>query len=97
MKYYVDKDSSYLGGADGKPLSDYEVPFPPEDARQIWNGVEYDPISIAILDTEKNNVVDFTNIDPFLKAYVLAVNDGSIVPGGNMTNAALKAAVKAKL
>lgn len=27
------------------------------------------------------------------KAYVLAVNDGSIVPGSNMTNAALKAAV----
>ena len=32
-----------------------------------------------------------------LKAYVLAVNDGSIVPGSNMTNAALKAAVKAHM
>ena len=32
-----------------------------------------------------------------LKAYVLAVNDGSIVPGSNMTNAQLKAAVKAKM
>lgn len=31
------------------------------------------------------------------KAYVLAVNDGSIVPGSNMTNAALKAAVIAKM
>jgi hypothetical protein len=31
------------------------------------------------------------------KAYVLAVNDGSIVPGSNMTNAQLKAAVKAKM
>ncbi len=31
------------------------------------------------------------------KGYVLAVNDGSIVPGSNMTNAALKAAVKAKM
>jgi len=29
-----------------------------------------------------------------LKAYVLAINDGSIIPGSNMTNAALKAAVK---
>lgn len=31
------------------------------------------------------------------KAYVLSINDGSIVPGSNMTNAALKAAVKAKM
>lgn len=31
------------------------------------------------------------------KAYILAVNDGSIVPGSNMTGAALKAAVKAKM
>ncbi len=32
-----------------------------------------------------------------LKAYALAINDGSVVPGSNMTNAALKAAVVAKL
>jgi len=31
------------------------------------------------------------------KAYVLAVDDGSIVPGSNMGGAALKAAVKAKM
>ncbi len=31
------------------------------------------------------------------KAYVLAVNDGSIVPGSNMTNANLKAATTAKM
>jgi len=31
------------------------------------------------------------------KGYVLAVNDGSIIPGSSMTNAALKAAVKAKM
>lgn len=31
------------------------------------------------------------------KGYVLAVNDGSIVPGSNMSNATLKAAVKAKM
>jgi hypothetical protein len=32
-----------------------------------------------------------------LKGYVLAVNDGSIVPGSNMTGAQLKTAVKAKM
>ena len=31
------------------------------------------------------------------KAYILAINDGSIVPGSNMTGSALKAAVKAKM
>ena len=31
------------------------------------------------------------------KGYVLAVNDGSIVPGSNMTGTQLKAAVKAKM
>ena len=31
------------------------------------------------------------------KGYVLAVNDGSIVPGSNMTGAQLKAAVKTKM
>ena len=32
-----------------------------------------------------------------LKAYILAVNDGTITPGSNMTGAQLKAAVKAKM
>ena len=31
------------------------------------------------------------------KGYVLAVNDGSIIPGSNMTGAQLKSAVKAKM
>ena len=32
-----------------------------------------------------------------LKALVLCLNDGSIVPGANVTDAALKTAIKAKL
>jgi hypothetical protein len=31
------------------------------------------------------------------KGYVLAINDGSIFPGGNMTNAQIKSALKAKM
>ena len=31
------------------------------------------------------------------KAFALCINDGSIVPGANVSNAALKAAVKAKM
>lgn len=51
----------------------------------------------ADADAELDKKADFANVDPFLKAFVLAVNDGSIVPGSNMTGAQLKAAVKAKL
>jgi len=97
MKYYVDNSNRYIGGTDGDPLSGNEVPYPPEDARQKWNGSDYDPVSAADLNADKDKKVDFANVDPFLKAYVLAVNDGSIVPGSNMTGAALKAAVKAKM
>lgn len=32
-----------------------------------------------------------------LKAYILAINDGSITPGSNMTGVALKTAIKAKM
>jgi len=32
-----------------------------------------------------------------LKAVVLALNDGSLAPGANVSNAALKAAIKAKM
>jgi len=32
-----------------------------------------------------------------LKAFALCINDGSIVPGANVSGAALKAAVKAKM
>ena len=97
MRYYVDNNNRYIGGTDGDPLSDNEVPYAPEDARQPWNGSGYDPVSAADIDAELNAKVDFANVDQFLKAYVLAVNDGSIVPGSNMTGAALKAAIKAKM
>jgi len=35
--------------------------------------------------------------EPGLRAYAKCINDGSIVPGSNMTNAQLKAAIVAKL
>ncbi len=36
-------------------------------------------------------------IQRVFKGYVLAINDGSIVPGSNMTGAQIKAAVKEKM
>ena len=51
----------------------------------------------SIDDADKDRKVDFSNVDPFLKAYVLAVNDGSIVPGSNMTPLQLKTEIRKKL
>lgn len=56
MKYYIDQNNNYLGGSGDAPLSIYEVPFAPDDARQKWNGSGYDPVSTAILDAEKDAV-----------------------------------------
>lgn len=40
---------------------------------------------------------DIANIDPFLKALVLCLNDGSFVPGSNYNLSQIKASIKAKL
>ena len=49
------------------------------------------------LDAEKDEIAGQITERGLLRAYVLAINDGSIVPGSNMSGAALKAAIKAKL
>lgn len=97
MRYYVNNQNNYIGGSDGDPLSENEVPFPPEDARQKWNGSDYDPISSIDLGIELDKKVDFTNVDPFLKGYILAINDGSFIPGSNYTGAEIKAIIRAKM
>jgi len=49
------------------------------------------------IDAEKDELAQIILNEPGLKAYALCINDGTIVPGANMTAAQLKAAVKAKL
>lgn len=49
------------------------------------------------LDDEKDAEATGLLNNRALKAYILCVNDGSIVPGSNMTAAQLKAAIKAKM
>ena len=45
----------------------------------------------------KEQQSDPSNIDPFLKALVLALNDGSFVPGSNYTLPQIKTIIKSKL
>lgn len=52
-KFYVDADGNYLGGSDGKALSEFEVSHAPDDARQHWNGSSYDPIQLSYVEQRK--------------------------------------------
>ena len=61
-------------------------------------GIVIDPTKVTqIEDARKGAQSDITKISPFLKAYILCINDGSIIPGGNLSPKQLKAAIKAKL
>ena len=53
MRYFIDANNNYIGGSDTGFLSDFEVPFAPDDARQKWNGTGYDAPSQAEIDAEK--------------------------------------------
>lgn len=82
MRYYVDDNGHYIGGADSLPLSVNGVPFPPDDARQIWNGSNYDPVSEADLNIEKDKRVDSElggdNIRVLIEVVLQKIQDGSI-------------------
>jgi len=68
------------------------------DTRPQPSQSEIDAVTSAqISEVHKDTQADPSRIDPWLKAYALCLNDGTIVPGSNMTPAQLKAAVKAKL
>ena len=66
MKHYTDNNGKFIGtfemhrDKEGNepdhpdvPAGAQEVPKAPDDARQIWNGSDYDPVSAADLDAEK--------------------------------------------
>ncbi len=69
--------------------------IPSQADQDLWTA-EYEAAGGAV-EIEKDRAVDFSTVDPFLKAVVLCINDGTIIPGANVAPAALKAAVRAKL
>lgn len=44
-QYFVDNTGKYLGGFDGvePPVGSIEVPFAPDDARQLWQNGAWQP------------------------------------------------------
>jgi hypothetical protein len=55
------------------------------------------PKTAQEIDDEKDEAVNGALSQRGLKAFIKCVDDGSIVPGANVGNAALKAAIKAKM
>ncbi len=82
MKYYVDGEGNYLGGTDGKKLSNNEVSHPPAHAEQKWNGTDYDAIPAAVLEQGKDDQVEAelgTNaVRVIIEALVPMIQDNSI-------------------
>ena len=65
----------------------------------LFDGTDYtQPAPVPKVPPTNEEIYDQTmQNSKVIKGLVLALNDGSIVPGTNMTNAALKAAIKAKM
>lgn len=55
-RYFVDGQGNYLGGFGGAapPTGAIEIPAPPDDARQVWNGSTWSaaPAQVAALDVD---------------------------------------------
>ena len=67
-------------------------------AEWLDDGNTLDPADPAPPPATLDEIYDQTILNQrVLKALALALNDGSFVPGDNLTNAALKAIVKAKM
>lgn len=61
MKYYIDSQGRYLGGwIENPPPGAIQVPEPPQDARQVWNGAEWDKAAVTAteVDAERDRRID---------------------------------------
>jgi len=89
------------GFAVGQDEIQIDIDFIPDFETQRLNNTNDGIIdkSQAELDADAEQEKDKKagNLDPILKALVLALNDGSLVPGSNYTNQQLKQIIKAKL
>lgn len=65
------------------------------DDISLMSQAERDAVDLAEAEVEKDNMS--ANIDRVLTAVVLAINDGSFVPGANYTNLQLKTIIRGKL
>ena len=91
MPYVYRSTGGPITGLYSHPLKDLPEEFLPDDNPEVVSFRNPPP---PILDEVYDNTLQNQQL---LKALVLCLNDGSIVPGANVSNAALKAAIKAKM
>ena len=109
MKFAIEPNTNTYGKYRAVPTNYIECIEKPSDGHVLTDTWQSDPMNSscwrlktqveldADADAELDEKVDFANVDPFLKGYVLAVNDGSFVPGSNYTGAQIKTIIKAKM
>jgi osmotically-inducible protein OsmY len=80
-KYYVDDNGKFLGGWIGEheaPTGGVEVPYPPNDAQELWDGSEWQP-KIKSYQEELSELNDAWQIkvEQYNKSFALAaLSDG---------------------
>lgn len=88
---YVKRDNSLIVGLFNQRQQGIAEEFLPDnDAEVVAFRNPPPPTNDEIYDRTIQN-------QALLKALVLSINDGSIVPGANVSNARLKSAIKAKM
>lgn len=68
-----------------------------EYQRWLVEGNTPDPVEVSVPPTSSEIYDQTIQNSKVLKALVLAINDGTIVPGANVTPGALKTAIKSKM
>jgi len=98
--YWTDKNTSGTIKEINEALPVGSTTNPPGNNDKLFNGIwlPYSDIEkAALLESKKEDQVDFSKINAFLKAFILSINDGSFVTGSSYTGAQMKAIIKAKL
>jgi len=71
------------------------------DINDTWDGTNFIPPSVQPLPLPQLTPDQIVNMEitdrSLVRALILALNDGSFVPGGNLANGQLRAIFKAKL
>ncbi len=94
MKYYIQRTGGNITGYAKWPMTD----DPETEERMNGEDLEF----VAFLDMQKSGptddeVVEGAMNNKAIKAYILCINDGTIVPGSNLSSPDLIAAIKSKM
>ncbi|MCK5612862.1 hypothetical protein KAR91_63905 [Candidatus Pacearchaeota archaeon] len=94
MKYYIQRTDEGITGYAKWPMTN----DPDLEERLSEDDSEFAAfIAEQEADPTKEEIVDETMNNKAIKAYILGVNDGTIVPGSNLSSSDLIAAIKSNM